>query len=519
MDSHQQQLTEWTGQKEKLEAELARQIPEMNLEQRLRQSDRRAVALGLPEGVALVEFVRSEVFDFKAVARQISDTEWQSPQQLQPARYLAFVLPAGEPDNVQMIDLGPADIIDRLIADLRASITGSAGPGRNMVKRSTESMAPTDLAGPALRAAVFDPLRTALGQRRRLLLAPDGNLSRLPFEVLPLGSGQRLLDEYEISYCNTGRDVLRFEAAFTGQAAEAIVIGDPDFDLVAGVVPAAASGYDPGTPPVPRFFCRSPELKPGHYHFDRLPGTRIESEYVANLLGVRPWLDRAALEGLLKQCHSPRILHLATHGFFLEDQKPDPNDHHRGFGVLGQADEIGRLSGPLPANPLLRAGLAMAGANTWLAAGALPPAAEDGLLTAEDVSGLDLLATELVVLSACETGVGEVRSGEGVFGLQRAFILAGAKTLVMSLWNVPDEQTQELMADFYRRILAGEPRRGAASIPESPEGTLPGPFLLGGVHLSGQPWTPPAHGHRNCPAMICCVKAAFVKAGLTLQRS
>ena len=106
---------------------------------------------------------------------------------------------------------------------------------------------------------------------------------------------------------------------------------------------------------------------------------------------------------------------------------------------------------------MLRSGLALAGANTWLAHGQPPPEAEDGLLTAEDVSGLDLGGTELVVLSACETGLGEVRTGEGVFGLRRAFVLAGARTLVMSLWKVPDEQTQELMDDFYERALAGQP--------------------------------------------------------------
>src|SRR5262249_32897577 len=156
---------------------------------------------------------------------------------------------------------------------------------------------------------------------------------------------------------------------------------------------------------------------------------------------IEPWLDVTALEGRLKaRCHSPRILHLATHGFFLPDQKYQLG--RQGFAV-GWADDPndgeGRLSGPLMENPMLRSGLALAGANTWLKAGNLPDEAEDGLLTAEEVTGLDLLNTELVVLSACETGLGQVRFGEGVIGLRRAVVLAGAKTLVMSLWKVPDE--------------------------------------------------------------------------------
>jgi CHAT domain-containing protein len=115
-----------------------------------------------------------------------------------------------------------------------------------------------------------------------------------------------------------------------------------------------------------------------------------------------------------------------------------------------------RLSGRYLENPMLPSGLALAGANTWLKNKPLPREAEDGILTAEDVSGMDLSNTELVVLSACETGLGDVHTGEGVFGLRRAFVLAGAQTLVMSLWKVPDEQTKDLMIDFYNGILAGK---------------------------------------------------------------
>src|SRR5262249_6458200 len=153
-----------------------------------------------------------------------------------------------------------------------------------------------------------------------------------------------------------------------------------------------------------------------------------------------------------KGCASPRILHVATHGFFLPDQ-PD--------GPEGPTDRGGRLRGAAPENPLLRSGLALAGANTWLAGGAPPAGARDGVVSAEDVTGLELLDAALVVLSACETGLGEVRAGEGVFGLRRAFQLAGARTVVMSLWKVPDEATRELMAAFYRRLLAGVSRAEA----------------------------------------------------------
>ena len=137
---------------------------------------------------------------------------------------------------------------------------------------------------------------------------------------------------------------------------------------------------------------------------------------------------------------------------------------------------------------MLRSGLALAGANTWLKAGHPPEEAEDGLLTAEDVTGLDLLATELVVLSACETGLGQVHVGEGVFGLRRAFVLAGARTLVMSLWKVPDEPTRELMEDFYGRLLAGEGRAEALRQAQlAMKAKYPDPFYWGAFICQGDP--------------------------------
>ncbi len=137
---------------------------------------------------------------------------------------------------------------------------------------------------------------------------------------------------------------------------------------------------------------------------------------------------------------------------------------------------------------MLRSGFALAGANRMHKKFVPPPEAEDGLLTAEDVAGLDLIDTELVVLSACETGLGQIRVGEGVFGLRRAFVAAGVRTLVMSLWKVPDDATRELMRDFYRLILAGKPRAEALWQAQlSVRQCYSQPFFWGAFILQGDP--------------------------------
>jgi hypothetical protein len=315
---------------------------------------------------------------------------------------------------------------------------------------------------------------------------PTRHLTRLPFEVLPTGDGRRLIDEYQISYLGAGRDVLRFGAAVSGQPTADLVAADPDFNL------SVAAGQDAASleqQPQMRGR-RSRDLQRGLTTVGRLPGTWAEGERIATMLKVKPCLGKEALEARIKACRSPRILHLATHGFFLEDQPRDPNQEGRGLGALTVQVEggWGRLAGPGMENPLLRSGLLLAGFNTWFTGGALPAEAEDGILTAEDVSGLDLLATELVVLSACETGLGEVRTGEGVFGLRRAFVLAGAKTLVMSLWKVPDAQTRELMEDFYRRILQGEGRVAALRAAQlAMKEKYPDPYYWGAFICQGEP--------------------------------
>ncbi len=488
--AYQQRLAEWQAQKDRLEAELARQIPEMDLEQRLQAADRQAVAKALPVGAAMVEFVRFNVFDFKAVPAR-------DEHRSKPAHYLAFVMTPGKPDQITMYDLGEAVFIDRQIAAFRAAAIGqaerrpiaqslpaaSAAPpqsppsqtqARDLSAVPASHSVPSNKEGQRLREVLFDPLLPGLGDCQQLLLSPDGDLTRLPFEVLPTADGRRLIDAYHISYLASGRDILRFGIKPTREPAVPLVTADPDFDL--GV--RRKTEHFRGR-------C-SRDLDPAGLEFGRLPGTRVEGEHIAELLHVKPWLEGAALEAKLKAHRSPRILHFATHGFFLADQQRDLNrEQPLGSGLSG--DQLGRFSASRLENPLLRSGLALAGANTWLKGGNPPPEAEDGLLTAEDVTGLDLLDTELVVLSACETGLGETQVGEGVFGLRRAFVLAGARTLVMSLWKVPDQQTQMLMEDFYHRLQAGQPRAEALREAQlALRARYPAPYYWGAFICQGE---------------------------------
>jgi CHAT domain-containing protein len=143
----------------------------------------------------------------------------------------------------------------------------------------------------------------------------------------------------------------------------------------------------------------------------------------------------AATEAALKQTEAPRVLHIATHGFFLS--------------------EPAASASPSPQNPLLRSGLALANANSHANSNAN---GDDGILTALEASGLNLWGTKLVALSACDTGLGEVKTGEGVYGLRRAFVMAGADSLLMSLWSVSDYSTRRLMTDYYKNLKQGQGR-------------------------------------------------------------
>jgi len=412
--------------REEMERELARSIPEMQLEQVMAGATVESVASALPAGSVLVEFLEYYPYNFPWVHAK-GDLEHF------PQRYVAFVLHAGAPDSLRSVDLGEAGALARPIQEL---VRKTAGETRALGPAPAE-IASASGAARTLSARLLTPLMPMFGDAGQLLLAADGKLCLVPFEILPLENGELLLDRCEVSYLGTGRDALRFRAAEQRELSTPVIVADPDFDLA---LPAEAVDGGPKAKELRVGIVRG--FAAGESRFGPLPGTRMEADRVSAILRTAVvYRGSAALEARIRQLRAPAALHLATHGFFVgaDDREKEPDT----------------------LSAMYSSGLALAGANAFLAGRARPAEAEDGILTAEDVATLDLLDTELVVLSACNTATGELVRGEGVFGLRRAFFAAGARTVVMSLWQVPDLETAELMTEFYSCIAAGMPKSAA----------------------------------------------------------
>jgi CHAT domain-containing protein len=383
-----------------------------------------AVQKIIPKDARLVEIVNYQPYDPKA--------PYKINPVLAPRRYAAYVV--GSTGDPATIELGEAAAIDAAIEKFRKAV---ANPDDD---RAAE-------LGAALYKLTMGKIAPALGGATSLLIAPDGALNVVPFSALVDDKKQFLIKTYTFTYLTSGRDLLRLNVKTKAQGG-GVIFADPSFDATGG-----AGGGEAPAPGTSRGR-RSADL--ASLSWPPLPGTAQEADAVEKTLGgVKVYRGTAATEATLKGVHGPRVLHLATHGFFLVDEQPpaataaDPSRS----SVAGAAP----TSVPTEAfeNPLLRSGLALAGANK-LASGD-----EDGILTAMEASGLDLWGTKLVVLSACETGVGKVTNGDGVYGLRRALVIAGAETLVMTLWQVDDLATRDLMTGFYKKLGAGTARSSA----------------------------------------------------------
>ena len=301
-----------------------------------------------------------------------------------------------------------------------------------------------------LYEVLWEPIGQALpSQTKRIIISPDGELNFISFATLLTKDKQFLAQTYNVQYVASGRDLLREPKPST--AKEVVLFANPDFGLAS--TPRLTKAEDRSSDGASKSIRGSEKREIEDWSFGSLEGTQKESDELIKKFAGWGWTPieftakEATKEALLK-IHSPYILHLATHGFFA---KEDP--------TRAQTEPEAQLGGRQSVtkskffkNPMHRSGLALAGAQTTIEAWKreeVPPVENDGILTAEDVSTLDLQGTWLVTLSACDTGSGEARAGEGVMGLRRGFIQAGAQDLLMTLWPISDEVTVQIMSDFY----------------------------------------------------------------------
>jgi CHAT domain-containing protein/tetratricopeptide (TPR) repeat protein len=385
------------------------------------------IRAALPAGTALVTYVRygRRLPSAKGAARTI-------------ASYMAFIVPA-DASGPAAVSLGTADRIDQTIDAWRSSLAAGAAGSTGSTEEELR------VAGGALRRLVWDPVAVHLAAARRVLIVPDGTINLLNFAALPSPAGYLVEAGRTLHYLSAERDVLQ-ELQHTPRGSGMLAMGGATFDGLLGA--AATTRTLPAGPKTPD--CSSLQTA----RFDPLPGTRQEAVEIAHLWtrtdagSVEVLTAGAASEGAFKaEAPGRRVLHLATHGFFLDGSCGTTAAGSRAVGgLVGVKVAAGR---PNEQNPLLLAGLAFAGANRRGSG----PADQDGILTAEEVAGLPLQGIEWAVLSACDTALGEIRAGEGVFGLRRAFQIAGARTVIMSLWSVGDEPTRRWMRALYENRL------------------------------------------------------------------
>ena len=326
-----------------LERDLSRNEPSVDLSNRFRTADAAAILARLSPGVMLIEYVRFDLVDFRnLVSSPLNDAK--------TGRYCAFALfriESGEP-LVNSFNLGDAVDLERRVQEFRQAIVDVSDSVREY--------------GDDLRRHLLDPIISLMGEPQALIVAGDAAINSIPFDALVWTDGRWLLDALPVTFVDVGRDVLRFGHDRPGN--EPVVIAAPDFDLrdVPDLGPLAS----------------------GPAAFSHLTGAEKEGRAVAVRLGVEPLMGRQAVESALRNVRSPKILHLATHGFFIPkvryEGQQDLFDSITILQVPGEGDFLVSAKRPDAQedpellihasrleNPLLRSGIVLAGANTWLA--------------------------------------------------------------------------------------------------------------------------------------------------------
>jgi CHAT domain-containing protein len=458
---YKKRLADLQEEKESLEIELSKLSRDFALEKIAGKADAKRISEILPKDSVYLDFARINIYDFK-------ENKMVAP------RYLLFLLFPEEAPKVKLIDIKEAEDIDAHISafldEMKKAKKYERLPRETVLKKEAQD----------IYEIIINPIKPHIKGKKRLFISPDGALHLIPFEILLTPEGKYMIEEYLITYITAGRDIVRFTDTTLAQS-NALILADPDYDLGLKEKEKVAAALDcPGNEAFRGTLSRGLQ----GMRFERLPATKKEADAIEGILTKRfnlkvgNYQDKQALEEVLFEAETPRVLHLATHGYFFEMEEVKPQKRPGFF-----AWEMDKLPASGIENPMIRSGIVLAGVNASLKEGR-----DDGVVSAEKILGLRLKGTELVVASACDTALGDVKSGEGVFGLKRAFILSGAKTVLMSLWSLSDKETVKLMTDFFTLMAEGKSK--AEALREAKLNMMkkaPRPFYWGAFVLVGNP--------------------------------
>lgn len=427
----------------------------------------------IPADAVLVDIARFDVFNY-ASSRKGDD--WK------PARYAAWIIPPAGKGTVKVVDVGDAATNDADIAAYRLAIREMALRGGGKVAGNVEADAERSLnqfAAP-LVARILEPILDGIKTAgcedgvEELIISPDGELWLVPWAALPLSDGRYLVEQYAVTTVTSARDLMPVDGH--GEALTAPrVFADPDYDLSREEHDEEVRALAAESEPTP-FILHDVSFADGagvrsttaDKKWERLPGSLAEAVRVTPIMekvsGVRPltFTGAQAIEDRVKQSRSPYMLHFATHGFCFPDQVASTAVGERASitSAAGRPVQgLTTLDGEPLEEPLLRCGLMLAGCNSGLREG--EESMSDGCLTGQEVVTLDLRGTKLVILSACDTGLGRVQYGEGVAGLRQAFLIAGAECVLANLWPVRDDQAEQAVVAFFGELAKGGSKAAA----------------------------------------------------------